>query len=119
MGKAKYHLYKRRKVTVNQYMDMTPVKLARTTVVRMLRKGMTLDEIDKKYTLTATGFNTGVSIIMREEEEKDAEKERIIKIMSVPINPKKTQNYYMSKTPLRGDEVEPIRLKQNAFTIGY
>ena len=47
-----------------------------------------------------------------------AERERIKAIMAKPINPKYTQAHYMKKAPMRGDDVEPIALKQNAYTVG-
>jgi hypothetical protein len=52
-------------------------------------------------------------------ERTPEEIERIKRIMSVPVNPKKTMEHYIKSTPIRSDEQNLISLKQNAFTQGY
>lgn len=52
-------------------------------------------------------------------ERTPEEIEKAKRIMSVPVNPRKTQEYYIKSTPIRSDEQNLITLKQNAFTQGY
>lgn len=116
---AAHHLYKGVKVTLRQYMDISPAKLAKTTINRNLKKGLTLDEIDAKYNMVPKKSTVGESVIMKAAELANEQSERFKKIMSVPVNPKYTQAHYMKKAPIRGGEIAPVALKQNAYSVGY
>jgi hypothetical protein len=93
---------------------------SRNNIRAHLLKGKTLEEIFAVEVAPAKAKKIKRDKAKEEAEKaRMAERERIKRIMSTPVNPKATQAHYMHQTPLRGDEVEPIRLKQNAYTVGY
>ena len=116
----KKYPYKGKMLQMCEILSLPECTKSRNNIRTHLLKGKTLEEIFAIEVAPAKAKKAERDKA-REEAEKArmAEKERIKRIMSAPINPKATQAHYMRQTPLRGDEVEPVQLKQNAFTIGY
>ena len=116
----KKYPYKGNMLQMCQILALPECTKSRNNIRTHLLKGKTLEQIFAIETCPAKA-----KVEAREEaakakaEAKRKERERIKAIMAVPINPKYTQSYYMKKAPMRGDDVEPIALKQNAFTVGY
>ena len=117
---AKKYPYKGKMLQMCEILSLPECTKSRNNIRTHLLKGKSLEEIFAIEVAPAKARKLERDKA-REEAEKArlAEKERIKRIMATPVNPKATQAHYMRQTPLRGDEVEPIRLKPNAYTVGY
>ncbi len=120
MRKPNKYEYKGNMLQMAEILALPECTKSRNNIRTHLLKGKTLEQIFAIETCPAKAkVEAKEEAAKAKAEAKAKERERIKSIMSVPVNPKATQAYYQSKTPLRGDEVEPVTLKQNAFTVGY
>ena len=116
----KKYPYKGNMLQMCQILALPECTKSRNNIRTHLLKGKTLEQIFAIETCPAKAkVEAKEEAAKTKAEARAKERERIKAIMSVPVNPKATQSYYQNKMPLRGDEVEPVTLKQNAFTIGY
>lgn len=120
MKRPNKYPYKGKMLQMCQILALPECTKSRNNIRTHLLKGKTLEQIFAIETCPAKAKVEAKEEAAKSKAEARAkERERIKAIMSVPINPKYTQAHYMKKAPMRGDDVEPIALKQNAYTVGY
>jgi hypothetical protein len=105
---AKTYPYKDGKITIKQALALPECAFSRAALENRLNSGLTLDEIfvpptkeEKEAAQKLTKIEAAKQRALDRQAIKDAKSEvkrqRALKIMSVPVNVKKTSEYYVMK----------------------
>lgn len=116
--------YKGMFITMAQVMALPECKYSRPYISRKIKEGFSLDEIllrpptkeeleaEQKLIRDERARQRVLDRAIIKQSKADIKRQRALKIMSIPVNIKKTQEYYMMKayTYKADSEVEPIKL---------